>query len=199
MRVTFDYDLANAICDRVAAGESVRRICREAGMPHRTTVSDWAWREPDFGENLAAARQVARVRARRADMARFGRPRDPRGLWSTYTPEVGRGICDRLMDGWTLAEIAREPWAPCAATILNWARRVPEFADAYAWARTLAVHQVVDLSTEAARGVTSENVAELRERLRRLWARGSRIATRKYVERVEEVAGVRPKPSSRRC
>lgn len=195
-RITYSEPLAEEIIVRVACGESVTGICREAGMPHRTTVQAWMDQRPEFEMGMAEARAHARLIARRRDLARVARPRDPRGLWSTYTPETGAAVCDRLMDGWTLDEIAREPWAPCRATILNWARRVPEFADAYARARMLAMHELVDLSLEAARAATPESVAEARAQLRALRARGARIAARKYLEPVKDVAPSQAVPAA---
>lgn len=37
----FDTKLAKKICKRIAAGESLRAICRDAEMPNRATVHDW--------------------------------------------------------------------------------------------------------------------------------------------------------------
>jgi hypothetical protein len=34
-------ELASLICRRLAAGESLRAVCREEGMPERTTVARW--------------------------------------------------------------------------------------------------------------------------------------------------------------
>lgn len=34
-------ELAKTICRRIAAGESLRHICRDDDMPDRTTVRDW--------------------------------------------------------------------------------------------------------------------------------------------------------------
>lgn len=39
--------LAAIICERLAAGESLRAICRDEGMPNRSTVSDWVIRDID--------------------------------------------------------------------------------------------------------------------------------------------------------
>lgn len=34
-------ELADEICERLACGESLRTICADDGMPHRTTVIRW--------------------------------------------------------------------------------------------------------------------------------------------------------------
>lgn len=38
---SFDRAIFDRICDRLAAGETLRRICRDEDMPARTTVSGW--------------------------------------------------------------------------------------------------------------------------------------------------------------
>lgn len=38
----FDQAVADVICDRMAAGESLRAICREEGMPSESAVRTWA-------------------------------------------------------------------------------------------------------------------------------------------------------------
>lgn len=39
---SYTQELADKICARIAAGESLRAICREDGMPHESTVRGWA-------------------------------------------------------------------------------------------------------------------------------------------------------------
>lgn len=47
--------LADLICDRIAAGESLRQICADAGMPDRTTVLRWIRQREDFAARCARA------------------------------------------------------------------------------------------------------------------------------------------------
>ncbi|MET0273588.1 MAG: hypothetical protein ABW360_11415, partial [Phenylobacterium sp.] len=63
-RVTYAAELGEDIRLRVAAGESLMAVCRGPGMPHRTTVREWAKAQPDFGEGLLAAMRLARLRRR---------------------------------------------------------------------------------------------------------------------------------------
>lgn len=56
---TFTQETADAICARLAEGESLRAICRGDGMPDPSTVLRWA----DDKENEAFAQQYARARA----------------------------------------------------------------------------------------------------------------------------------------
>lgn len=51
-------DLANRICERVAEGESLRRICRDPDLPSRTTVHRWLSAHPDFAGHMAGAREL---------------------------------------------------------------------------------------------------------------------------------------------
>lgn len=45
------------ILDRIAGGESLRRICEQEGMPDRVTVIRWLEAEPDFATKYAHARE----------------------------------------------------------------------------------------------------------------------------------------------
>ena len=49
-------ELAEAICERIAAGESMRSICSEAGMPAQSTVYCWQDDNQDFRSKCARAR-----------------------------------------------------------------------------------------------------------------------------------------------
>jgi transposase-like protein len=40
-RVRFSEEVADLICARVAAGESMTAVCRDEGMPHPTSVYAW--------------------------------------------------------------------------------------------------------------------------------------------------------------
>ena len=49
--------IADVICDRIADGESLRRICQDDGMPHRNTVLRWLIEHDDFAAKYARARE----------------------------------------------------------------------------------------------------------------------------------------------
>lgn len=155
-------------------------------MPHPTTVREWRWRRPRFGEGMAAAMQAARYRKRRAALARAMRPRDARGLWSTYTPEIGAEICRRLTEGESLIAICRSEGMPCYATVLNWARAVPAFGDAYAMARRMATDHLYDEAREIALAVTPGTVWADSLRFRILRWQVARASPRLYVETMPE-------------
>lgn len=48
-------ELIDAVCDRVADGESMRKICRDAHMPAMTTIFRWLRENPEFREQYEVA------------------------------------------------------------------------------------------------------------------------------------------------
>lgn len=55
---TFTQELADAICARLAKGESLRAICREDGMPSRFAIYDWVMKKPAFADQYTRAREL---------------------------------------------------------------------------------------------------------------------------------------------
>lgn len=55
----YSDELADTICERIAGGESLRRICSEAGFPNRQTVLNWLAdsRFAQFSAKYARARE----------------------------------------------------------------------------------------------------------------------------------------------
>jgi len=49
---------AEAICERLASGESLRKICASEGMPSQPTVFKWIKDVPDFAKQYASAREA---------------------------------------------------------------------------------------------------------------------------------------------
>src|SRR5690606_772345 len=54
-----DYcqEVADAICERLVNGESMRAICRDEDMPAISTVFRWLGLHPEFSEQYARARE----------------------------------------------------------------------------------------------------------------------------------------------
>ncbi len=48
--------LADEICERLTAGESLVRICMSPHMPRRETVVNWQYARPEFAERVRLAR-----------------------------------------------------------------------------------------------------------------------------------------------
>jgi hypothetical protein len=57
------------------------------------------------------------------------------GRPSSYTTELAEGICLRIADGESLADIVKDADMPGYATVTQWRREKPEFAAMYAQAR----------------------------------------------------------------
>ncbi|MDP5216704.1 terminase small subunit protein [Ruegeria sp. 2205SS24-7] len=55
-----DYceEIAGAICERLAEGESLREICRADDMPAKGTVFRWLAKHQEFQDQYARAREV---------------------------------------------------------------------------------------------------------------------------------------------
>lgn len=54
---TYTPEIADAICERIAAGESLRAICEEDGAPDRKSVLRWLDADADFAAKYARARE----------------------------------------------------------------------------------------------------------------------------------------------
>ena len=54
----FSQATADAICARLAEGEPLRQICRDAAMPAWRTVYDWIEAQPEFAARIAHAREA---------------------------------------------------------------------------------------------------------------------------------------------
>jgi hypothetical protein len=54
---TYNGEVAAEICRRIVAGEGLRGICAEPGMPHRDTVYGWLAVHPTFSDQYARARE----------------------------------------------------------------------------------------------------------------------------------------------
>lgn len=54
---TYNSHIASIICIRIAEGESLREIVKDAGMPDRSTVYDWLLRHPPFADQYTRARE----------------------------------------------------------------------------------------------------------------------------------------------
>lgn len=52
----YDQDIADAICSRVALGETLPRICADEAMPDRVTVWRWEQKHEEFRNALQRAR-----------------------------------------------------------------------------------------------------------------------------------------------
>lgn len=54
----FSAEIADAICERLIGGESLRTICGDDAMPAASSVFKWLRQHPDFAEQYARAREA---------------------------------------------------------------------------------------------------------------------------------------------
>ncbi|NTA37552.1 terminase small subunit protein [Agrobacterium salinitolerans] len=55
---TYTEEIGDAICERIALGESVRSICDDEAMPSMSTVFKWLRDNEAFSQQYARAREV---------------------------------------------------------------------------------------------------------------------------------------------
>lgn len=57
--MAFNQEIADAVCERLASGESLNAICKDEGYPAESTVRSWALQDIDgFAAKYARAREV---------------------------------------------------------------------------------------------------------------------------------------------
>jgi len=55
---TYSEELTAKICERIAQGESLHKICAEDGMPAMSSIFLWLTKHPEFSERYAHAREA---------------------------------------------------------------------------------------------------------------------------------------------
>ncbi|MDO8378754.1 hypothetical protein [Phenylobacterium sp.] len=185
----YDPDLAAAVCARIEAGESLRRICREPGMPSPQTLHQWRMGDPLLAERYAAAQAAARRNQIQEDEAarlrRLEARKQPWGRPDTYTDAIGGEICRRLAQGESLVAIGGSPGMPVTQTIYKWLRKHADFRQDYARAREVQAQIKEELAWEIAMRARPETarVARLQFDVIR-WQLG-RLSPKKYAEDAE--------------
>jgi hypothetical protein len=136
-------------------------------------------------------------------MSEVGRP-------PMYTPELAAEVCKRISEGESLRQVCRDESMPSTTTVMKWAREIPEFAQQYANAReALLEHWAEEINEIADDGsndwikrekeegrveivVDAEHIARSRLRVdTRKWLL-SKLAAKKYGDKVEIGGGDRP-------
>jgi hypothetical protein len=54
----YTQEIADAICERIGDGESLRSICADEGMPNKATVFRWLAVNSEFRDQYARARET---------------------------------------------------------------------------------------------------------------------------------------------
>lgn len=149
--VRYGAETAEEILRRTAAGESLAQICRSPGMPLANTVIGWTKSRPEFAARMHAARVAA------------GGPfRGRRPLWCL---ETAQAIYDRVCAGEAVTAICAEPGMPSMATLTNWRRQHPEFAEALDEAYEIRAELQFEKGLAIAEAVTPETAYATHVRL----------------------------------
>jgi hypothetical protein len=184
----YSPELAEAICARIAAGESLRSICRDRTMPSHDTLHRWVSHYPEFARMRAQARLDARTaHVRRRDGRRLTAKARRKQAWGRddlYRGELGAEICRRLVDGQGLLEICADPAMPRPSSVYRWLERHADFAELYAQAREAQAHGLFDLAWEIARTATPGTVPLARLQFDVIRWRTARLAPKAYGERL---------------
>jgi hypothetical protein len=148
-----------AICRRVAAGETLVAICRDADMPTRRTFGRWVRDNPKVAEMYARAKV-------------FG-DRTGRGRPSSYCPATAHEIVVRVSEGEPLSDIVEDPAMPSMRVVLYWQTTEAEFAEAIELARWAQAERLADLGWKMALEATPQTAHLTRVRLGQLrWSAG---------------------------
>lgn len=179
-RVRYGAQAARTILARTAAGESMRAICRDPGMPAPHTVGRWAKDRPTFAEALLAARQAA------------GGPF--RGGRSTYCEATAQAIFERVCAGEALTAVCRDADMPVAATVYKWRAERPEFARALAMAMAIRADGLFEHGWDLAQAATPQTAYLTHVRLGQLRWHVGKLAPKKYgaIKPVEAGGGAGP-------
>lgn len=186
--VRFTEGVTREILARVSAGESLSSIERDPHMPSRTGIWEWRQAHPEFDRALSRAQRLARLARRRMDRLRDGgtltRPKPFDLRQSTYTPELGERICERLAGGESLIAICHDPDMPHPGTVYKWVRRIPEFQEMYVDARQFQGDYLFDEVREIALWATPPTVWVARARIDANKWQAARLSPNKYCERM---------------
>jgi len=163
-------DIAQTVCARLEAGESLAAIGRDRAMPAPSTLAKWRRREPAFAARYEAARAAAGAQ-------RGGRPTD-------FCPELAAAICARLTEGQAMHMICRQPGMPGQTAVYRWLHRYPQFLEAYLQAREIQAHRKFDQVWEIAAAATPETVGVAQLQINAIKWQVGKLAPRTYGQSV---------------
>lgn len=127
------------------------------------------------------------------------------GRPSSYTLELAAEVCNRIASGLSLRKVCSDESMPCTATVMKWARDIPEFTEQYRAAREMLLEHwaedILEISDDGSRdyvpagddeGVRVDHDHISRSKLRvdsRKWLL-SKLAAKKYGDKIDHsVAG----------
>ncbi len=123
-------------------------------------------------------KQIAdRAEARAGQEVKTGRP-------SKRTPEMEEAIINGLMDGYSLVQICASDTMPNRRTILRWMEDDEAFASRCARAREIQADLMDDKIIQLIDEISVENAPAMRVKLSALQWRASKLAPKKYGDKV---------------
>jgi len=105
------------------------------------------------------------------------------GRPSSFTPELGDAICDRLAQGESMVQICADDAMPGLRTVMRWAAELPEFGTEYARAREAQAEVMDDKILTTADGATAENAAAQRVKVDAYKWRAAKLAPKRYGDK----------------
>ena len=115
--------LMTRICNRIANGATLQRVCEGEAFPNLNSVYAWCRADPEFKAMYEAACEKRASRKARKEAKGPPKPR----VHDTYSLEVAERICDRIVAGAAVCELADAPDLPCVRTIYTWIDKHEEF------------------------------------------------------------------------
>lgn len=107
----------------------------------------------------------------------------PVGRPSTYTEEIAKEVCKRLIVGQSLSKICEDPEMPGISTIYDWFDKYPEFAERYAKAKEDQAETLIDGLLAIADEEEDVNRARLKIETRKWIA--AKMRPKRYGERID--------------
>jgi hypothetical protein len=111
---------------------------------------------------------------------------------AVYTPAAVRKVCEDLAAGKTYQELARNPRRPSSATLYNWRKKHPEFAEATDAARAFGAEFCADRALEVAEQATEETVRKAKLHVDTLMLRAGFLAPGRWSGRTARTAKAEP-------
>ena len=74
----------------------------------------------------------------------------------SYTPEIARSLCERLVEGESLRQICQDTSMPARSTIFLWLEKHEEFAKWYTQAKRMQIEDLLDETLEIADDSTND-------------------------------------------
>lgn len=164
--------LGEAICARIAKGESLASVCRDTDMPPRSTVDQWRKRYPSFKAGYDAA------------LAKAGGPARG-GRRCAYSLKTAVELCRRIGEGEALHRICREQGMPSQGAVYLWLKKFPEFEAMYVQAREIQAFRLFDEVREIAEAATPETLQLAKLRISVIQWQAGKLSLKGVGEKAE--------------